>query len=88
MRYMHSIGADVSKTDHDDCTVLMYPGYSFHIVKLAVELGVDVLYKNCYAETCLTIREQLPMPVGSDNYEIWVYLQDVVNKAAPKNADR
>jgi len=84
MRYLHSIDANVNKTDHDDCTVLMYPLYPLRIVRLAVELGVNVLYSNCHVDTCLTIREHYPRPVGSDNHAIWVYLQEVVQEARKK----
>lgn len=84
MRYLHSVGANVSKTDHNDCTVLMYSEYPLRIVRLAVELGVNVLYSNCHIDTCMSVRKNLHMPVGSDNHAIWVYLQGVVDEAKKK----
>ena len=57
MRYLHSVGADVNKVDHDDCTVLMYREYPLSVVKLAVELGVNVRYRNCHYDTCLSVRQ-------------------------------
>jgi hypothetical protein len=77
MRYLHSLGANVSKTDHDDCTVLMHPLYEFRIVKLAVELGVDVLYKNCHAETCLSCRESYLNRKACDVDQSMKYLEEI-----------
>jgi hypothetical protein len=60
MKYLHSVGADVNITDHDDLTVLMYPQYKSEVVVLAVELGVSVKYRNCHMDTCLTVRQHCP----------------------------